>query len=768
MGYNLTNEYIDESFQQLTQISGSVLLDGTGSRIDDLSLTSSHAISSSYAVSSSHTEFSDNATSASYAVSSSHSEQADNATNATNAVNATNADNIALSADNVNTNRYVPFTATANGDGTLLTDAGLLYNAFNNTLTTTTFNGDLTGNASTANSATSASHAGQADNATSASFATTASFALNFNPLATASYAVFAESATSASYAVTSSYPLRGFIDVTTSGLDFTFYRGDGTTETIIATITGSVENAVSASHALFANSASQAVSSSYAVTASYALNVDGANVTGSVTNAEFAEYANNTIVYGKNLTGAEILKGTPLFFTASGTSGNTVGVYPADAGNPARMPAGGIAGENIAIGGEGRLFLDGFINGVDTSAFNSGDVVYVAVGGGYTNVKPTGSANLVQSLGYVEAVDASNGSGVINGPGISTEVPNIAEGNLWVGNSDGVATPSTSQSLWEGKAINVASVSASSFIGDGSQIQNVVSSSYAVSSSLSQLAVNLTSGDKDHSGTIDQQFSAPGAYQQKNLATISGVTYNSVSYPISELTYMNYGAFGPQFENALAFSQWDGFSYTGGAELLLAPQRIQFNFTPQGGPANAALMGMQPNGTDSQLLCYATELQLGQFRGVTINLGNRSGVAGRQTENLNINAVSQSIVVDEYSLTANTGVYVDSGTKGGLVTITNNGASPTNLDLNEGNFFTLDLTTASTTLTLDTTGIKALYGQTFQIKVTNTTNSLSYDSNFKYPGGVAPVITANGTDILTGVVWGDNDIYLTKVGNFF
>jgi len=69
---------------------------------------------------------------------------------AANATNAVNADNIALSSDNTNTNRYVPFTSTADGDGELRTDAGLLYNPNTNTITTTTFNGDLSGNATTA------------------------------------------------------------------------------------------------------------------------------------------------------------------------------------------------------------------------------------------------------------------------------------------------------------------------------------------------------------------------------------------------------------------------------------------------------------------------------------------------------------------------------------------------------------------------------------------------------------------------------------------
>ena len=64
-------------------------------------------------------------------------------------------------------------------------------------------------------------------------------------------------------------------------------------------------------------------------------------------------------------------------------------------------MPAGGIAAEQmIGNGDEGIVLLDGFINGVDTSLFESQVIkYYVGVGGGYTNVEPTGSANLSSVL---------------------------------------------------------------------------------------------------------------------------------------------------------------------------------------------------------------------------------------------------------------------------------------------------------------------------------------------------------------------------------
>ena len=166
------------------------------------------------------------------------------------------------------------------------------------------------------------------------------------------------------------------------------------------------------------------------------ALTTDGA---GNLTfgNPGFAESAQDLIVTGKNMESVDIPKGTPLYFSGSGTLGNVVGVYFADAGNPDRMPTGGVASELITPGSEGGVYLYGFINGVNTSAFNAGDDVFVAVGGGYTNVKPTGSA-LIQKLGNVEKVHPSNGSGVIAGPSWYNDLPNWEEGKIKVGRSDG------------------------------------------------------------------------------------------------------------------------------------------------------------------------------------------------------------------------------------------------------------------------------------------------------------------------------------------
>lgn len=71
--------------------------------------------------------------------------------NANNATNSVNSNNILVDADNsTNANHYIVFSGGPSGQQRLNSDTGLLYNPSSNTLTTTTFAGNLTGNADTA------------------------------------------------------------------------------------------------------------------------------------------------------------------------------------------------------------------------------------------------------------------------------------------------------------------------------------------------------------------------------------------------------------------------------------------------------------------------------------------------------------------------------------------------------------------------------------------------------------------------------------------
>ena len=103
MSRDLTNLYIDETFQYLTQISGSnqdILLDGVGNRITELDITASNAVSSSYALTASYALNSVPQVSASYATSASYALNADNSISASYSVTAVSSSfaNVSISA----------------------------------------------------------------------------------------------------------------------------------------------------------------------------------------------------------------------------------------------------------------------------------------------------------------------------------------------------------------------------------------------------------------------------------------------------------------------------------------------------------------------------------------------------------------------------------------------------------------------------------------------------------------------------------------------
>lgn len=197
-----------------------------------------------------------------------------------------------------------------------------------------------------------------------------------------------------------------------------------------------------------------------------------GSLINNSQTSSMFVGAALNTSITVKNMHTGTIQKGMPCYITGSGTNGNVVGVIPADAVDSTYMPAGVVLAEELPNpGDEGTGYINGFINGVDTSAFEAGDNIYVAVGGGYTNVKPTGSA-LIQKLGNVEKVHVSNGSGVIVGAGRANDLPNINPGHFWVGDSDWVPQAVSTSSFVTTSSFNDAT---GSFLTTGSVTNNTI-----------------------------------------------------------------------------------------------------------------------------------------------------------------------------------------------------------------------------------------------------------------------------------------------------
>jgi len=144
-------------------------------------------------------------------------------------------------------------------------------------------------------------------------------------------------------------------------------------------------------------------------------------------------EYPHTLYVTVRNVSGGTLPKGTPVH--ANDVTGNVADVIAADASNSSAMPATYVLNEQINNNAQGVAIVIGTITGIDTSAFSAGDVVYVASGGGFTNVKPTGT-NLIQNLGVVTRSNSTTGSGVVYGSGRSNDVPNLPTGKFFIGSA--------------------------------------------------------------------------------------------------------------------------------------------------------------------------------------------------------------------------------------------------------------------------------------------------------------------------------------------
>ncbi len=92
------------------------------------------------------------------------------------------------------------------------------------------------------------------------------------------------------------------------------------------------------------------------------------------------------------NKTGVTIPNGSVVY--VNGAQGNRPTVALAQANDPAKALAVGIATQNITDNLEGFVTIKGIVNGVNTSTFTTGDFLYVSptVPGGLTNIKPSGN----------------------------------------------------------------------------------------------------------------------------------------------------------------------------------------------------------------------------------------------------------------------------------------------------------------------------------------------------------------------------------------
>lgn len=125
------------------------------------------------------------------------------------------------------------------------------------------------------------------------------------------------------------------------------------------------------------------------------------------------------------NNVGYAITIGTPVYQSGFNSGQDRINIEESRASDSSTMPAKGLTASTLDNNTNGRIIVYGELEGVDTSAFDVADELYIAPGGGLTNTRPTGDNDLVQKIAVVLKKSASNGALLVYGAGRTNDVPN-------------------------------------------------------------------------------------------------------------------------------------------------------------------------------------------------------------------------------------------------------------------------------------------------------------------------------------------------------
>jgi hypothetical protein len=128
---------------------------------------------------------------------------------------------------------------------------------------------------------------------------------------------------------------------------------------------------------------------------------------------------AGSVYIHVKNTDTVQLDAGTPFYITGTVGASDRVEIQAADSSDPAKGPAVGLVETTLAVNGEGNGTIIGEIFNFDTATpgWSTNDELYVANGGGLTNVKPTSGYR--QIVAYVGRIQASTGTLILTGTSI-------------------------------------------------------------------------------------------------------------------------------------------------------------------------------------------------------------------------------------------------------------------------------------------------------------------------------------------------------------
>lgn len=176
----------------------------------------------------------------------------------------------------------------------------------------------------------------------------------------------------------------------------------------------------------------------------------DQAETVAMIMNGTTQKIGEDVFFHVKNQSGSTIPKGTCVRF--AGTDGNSgkILIAPFTAnGTYSSQYYMGVTAEAIDNGSNGKVYHFGKMRGINTSAYQNGDLLYAStsVAGGFQTTVPSAPNNIILVAAVINAANNGTimirptiGSNINNDEGV--KITNIANGNILIYNS--------SLSLWE------------------------------------------------------------------------------------------------------------------------------------------------------------------------------------------------------------------------------------------------------------------------------------------------------------------------------
>jgi hypothetical protein len=149
---------------------------------------------------------------------------------------------------------------------------------------------------------------------------------------------------------------------------------------------------------------------------------IDALNVVTATASDEFIGDIRGAVRF-RAKAGEALVKGDVVY--VSGVSGNTPVVNKADASDPSKMPAYGLAFSDANNNSNVEIVTFGALQGIPTGNFNLGTIWVSTTPGSLTQIKPTDPTHLIQNIGRVKRVHNSNGAIIVGGAGRTNDVPN-------------------------------------------------------------------------------------------------------------------------------------------------------------------------------------------------------------------------------------------------------------------------------------------------------------------------------------------------------